>query len=99
MDDMIFDFYGEISIHPPRAGRDKDPPTMTTKYQNFNPPAPCGAGHGAFYQYQKTGYFNPPAPCGAGLLYALADKLGTGYFNPPAPCGAGLLAWLQFRLA
>ena len=38
-----------------------------TGRENFNPPAPCGAGlqNNAGYA-RKRGNFNPPAPCGAG---------------------------------
>ena len=35
-----------ISIHPPRAGRDRQNQVRLAKNQNFNPPAPCGAGRG-----------------------------------------------------
>ena len=34
-----------ISIRPPRAGRDHGLFTLTNKWSDFNPPAPCGAGH------------------------------------------------------
>ena len=33
-----------ISIHPPRAGRDKLSAAALCSWVNFNPPAPCGAG-------------------------------------------------------
>ena len=56
----------EISIHPPRAGRDYPflPPAERQTY--FNPPAPCGAGRYVPGSRLRTSYFNPPAPCGAG---------------------------------
>ena len=34
-----------ISIHPPRAGRDELFDLRFGVAMNFNPPAPCGAGH------------------------------------------------------
>ena len=34
----------DISIHPPRAGRDAFQARMRCRYTHFNPPAPCGAG-------------------------------------------------------
>ena len=57
-----------ISIHPPRAGRDLCDCRQHDGGDNFNPPAPCGAGHGLFDRQHIPGLdFNPPAPCGAGL--------------------------------
>ena len=59
---------------------------------DFNPPAPCGAGHSRSDTTRGIENFNPPAPCGAGPA---ADKHADGgicHFNPPAPCGAGLHA-------
>ncbi len=56
---------------------------------DFNPPAPCGAGHLGTDALRPVRYFNPPAPCGAGP-YSSKDICYNGqYFNPPAPCGAG----------
>ena len=37
-----------ISIHPPRAGRDVFFSINTGLSRNFNPPAPCGAGPASF---------------------------------------------------
>ena len=34
-----------ISIHPPRVGRDWRDTMEGRTFGNFNPPAPCGAGH------------------------------------------------------
>ena len=36
---------GRISIHPPRAGRDLWCISAAISATDFNPPAPCGAGH------------------------------------------------------
>ena len=41
-DDLFEDC--RISIHPPRAGRDLNFFAVGSLEQNFNPPAPCGAG-------------------------------------------------------
>ncbi len=43
--DHWLEFMG-ISIRPPRAGRDSEQGRKETECQNFNPPAPCGAGRG-----------------------------------------------------
>ena len=55
-----------ISIHPPRAGRDHFFHQPLTRQADFNPPAPCGAGPHTARNGRRVGYFNPPAPCGAG---------------------------------
>ena len=56
-----------ISIHPPRAGRDICCKCLCEYRGYFNPPAPCGAGRCKIIRAQKMMDFNPPAPCGAGL--------------------------------
>ena len=56
-----------ISIHPPRAGRDCQGFKGGDFPQDFNPPAPCGAGPAKETPCRpRYGHFNPPAPCGAG---------------------------------
>ena len=56
-----------ISIHPPRAGRDVTVGGFALMMIDFNPPAPCGAGHDRRRGGIPGGVnFNPPAPCGAG---------------------------------
>ena len=74
-----------ISIHPPRVGRDGDPAGGQRAGQDFNPPAPGGAGPvlqgcgGA-----RTNHFNPPAPGGAGLQStALPENPPTISIHPP----------------
>ena len=37
-------FRKTISIHPPRAGRDVPAHLLHRDFDDFNPPAPCGAG-------------------------------------------------------
>ena len=39
-----------ISIHPPRAGRDRLLVNDHFALADFNPPAPCGAGHCCYLQ-------------------------------------------------
>ena len=56
---------------------------------NFNPPTPCGVGHGAGVAFQVVDNFNPPTPCGVGLQ-AEGMWSGCSDFNPPTPCGVGL---------
>ena len=57
----------DISIHPPRAGRDFTRTKGSAPSMNFNPPAPCGAGPAQQKGPPGPHDFNPPAPCGAGL--------------------------------
>ena len=77
-----------ISIHPPRAGRDSGYNEFQLIKQNFNPPAPCGAGQVLTLLVRVIINFNPPAPCGAGRITTPITKIASN-FNPPAPCGAG----------
>ena len=81
----------KISIHPPRAGRDKSVCNHRPCTTDFNPPAPCGAGQHGLHTITVGNHFNPPAPCGAGRHGATDRISGKAYFNPPAPCGAGLV--------
>ena len=82
-------FKRSISIHPPRAGRDRVTLHISLHHADFNPPAPCGAGLAGL----------PPLVCwldisihppraGRDLLAIRSCALQT-HFNPPAPCGAG----------
>ena len=67
----------DISIHAPRAGRDRRPRPPAACQNNFNPRAPCGARPPASSAWRELRYFNPRAPCGARqqkytkLLYTL----------------------------
>ena len=65
--------------------------------RNFNPPAPCGAGHPIASRAANSKNFNPPAPCGAGpqIRPIIITCIN---FNPPAPCGAGR-AWRSAKVA
>ena len=83
----------DISIHPPRAGRDMICARSFLWRNHFNPPAPCGAGPQRHLLASKSLDFNPPAPCGAGLR-RLRYQWRVGHFNPPAPCGAGRFTWV-----
>ena len=78
---------GFQSTRPVRGGTSSWIITGSTA-ENFNPPAPCGAGLAVGIAVLVHDDFNPPAPCGAGPPPGSACRYG-GYFNPPAPCGAG----------
>ena len=75
---------------PVRGGTRGEYQIVFNRLNNFNPPAPCGAGPGIVPQFgDPEEYFNPPAPCGAGLTIKPRSP-PLPHFNPPAPCGAGL---------
>ena len=77
-----------ISIHPPRAGRDQNNAGYARKRGNFNPPAPCGAGHNGIVLVHQQNDFNPPAPCGAGRANARAAYGGV-VFQSTRPVRGG----------
>ena len=62
----------EVSIHPPRVGRDGLPNSGKRLSSSFNPPSPCGEGQALHFQpvWLRCG-FNPPSPCGEGLTVAV----------------------------
>ena len=76
-----------VSIHAPRAGRDRDIRLPSPMGRCFNPRAPCGARLGgvSYGLYQLC--FNPRAPCGARPRSGFSPNLSQS-FNPRAPCGA-----------
>ena len=67
----------DISIHAPRAGRDRIGRNTLLRSSDFNPRAPCGARRRRSTTRLFRIYFNPRAPCGARqqkytkLLYTL----------------------------
>ena len=59
--------------------------------EDFNPPAPCGAGRWHRANRRSRTDFNPPAPCGAGL----SDKLfksSLGGFQSTRPVRGGTIS-------
>ena len=91
--DRPHEFAYNISIHPPRAGRDGFSKFPIHQSAYFNPPAPCGAGLLQPGPRSIPPHFNPPAPCGAGPRRGSYSVSGLDNFNPPAPCGAGLFCF------
>ena len=59
-------FEQEISIHPPRAGRDNRILKALAYINDFNPPSPCGEGLFLLAGLSRSSDFNPPSPCGEG---------------------------------
>ncbi len=56
---------GMVSIHAPRAGRDRNARAAAAGQQGFNPRAPCGARLTWGPSSTVCRCFNPRAPCGA----------------------------------
>ena len=79
----------QISIHAPRAGRDKGQATLKQSVNiYFNPRAPCGARQLPDFETYKMLRISIHAPR-AGRDPPTAQPLKrTLYFNPRAPCGA-----------
>ena len=88
---FLSDQYCSISIHPPRAGRDIIGKKLNNRFSDFNPPAPCGAGHRDFKSMDKRVVISihPPRAGRDRPKMPIAPPISN--FNPPAPCGAGLL--------
>ena len=57
---------GKISIHPPLAGRDFRVSQLIIGEGNFNPPAPCGAGHPGHLDYNRVRQFQSTRPLRGG---------------------------------
>ena len=83
------DISGQISIHPPRVGRDRLGTGCLPGGVDFNPPSPCGEGH--VFQVPDAGkhHFNPPSPSGEGRSSGTCFPPPAPDFNPPSPCGEG----------
>ena len=77
----------QVSIHAPRAGRDRQTIKMVRWYGCFNPRAPCGARPHPISSAGVVCSFNPRAPCGA-RLWSYMFPEWRDRFNPRAPCGA-----------
>ena len=83
--------YNAVSIHAPRAGRDRNLSRNLRRGSCFNPRAPCGARLPLHISFLYLSSFNPRAPCGARPLSRSVARSTFG-FNPRAPCGARHLA-------
>ena len=79
----------QISIHPPRVGRDLAEISRNTWMMDFNPPSPCGEGRTTVHGFIKISrYFNPPSPCGEGLQNSIG-QLGADIFQSTLPVWGG----------
>ena len=60
-----------------------------TNRDNFNPPAPCGAGRPFFDDCDVWDEFQSARPVRGGTTITGSIGVNRRNFNPPAPCGAG----------
>ena len=77
-----------ISIHSPRAGRDKiilQPILDTHQFQSTLPVR--GETHIPFEIFIADSDFNPLSPCGERLTASAIVPEPSNYFNPLSPCG------------
>ena len=62
--------FSEISIHPPRAGRDSRQKVTTFSGKDFNPPSRAGRDETRLRTCKLNHLnFNPPSPCGEGHFF------------------------------
>ena len=84
-----------ISIHPPRAGRDRLPVSVPGQVQDFNPPAPCGAGH-VSCSYQSTpDRFQSTRPVRGGTIGKIMPPLKQAISIHPPRAGRDAVRWLR----
>ena len=89
----------QISIHAPRAGRDKRAQSQDSVSADFNPRAPCGARLLSMIGVNMVWrHFNPRAPCGARPPLTAAAKSRLAFQSTRPVRGATLRAIPGFRL-
>ena len=67
-------------------------------YNNFNPPAPCGAGLALSFAFLCTFVdFNPPAPCGAGRVGRFSIRPFARKFQSTRPVRGGTRPYCDVR--
>ena len=66
--DAAADVPRPISIHPPLAGRDFNQLDIRLRGENFNPPAPCGAGRNSTPQPTYLVQFQSTRPLRGGTI-------------------------------
>ena len=73
-----------ISIHPPRAGRDGRLHAPHQSPTDFNPPAPCGAGHNCTLNICQARRFQSTRPVRGGTISSTALRTSTSIsIHPP----------------
>ena len=79
----------EISIHPPRAGRDNQFDKIMEAIKYFNPPAPCGAGLQAGILPESILVFQSTRPVRGGTDYPDAFIWTKEIFQSTRPVRGG----------
>ena len=84
-----------VSIHAPRAGRDKPRRQIQAGHVSFNPRAPCGARQVVGNLQSDSLRVSIHAPRAGRDRYFHGASAGTYCFNPRAPCGARQISRLM----
>ena len=79
----------DVSIHPPRVGRDQRRLLKLSLWTSFNPPSPCGEGHQCLDLFFWQKGFQSTLPVWGGTSGGALESGHCGGFNPPSPCGEG----------
>ena len=77
-----------ISIHAPRAGRDRRGYVSSGDTPNFNPRAPCGARRAGYHRRISMAKFQSTRPVRGATTIWRYVRHDLSDFNPRAPCGA-----------
>ena len=77
-----------ISIHPPRVGRDTRRARPCNSNSNFNPPSPCGEGHGNCISPVTIKQFQSTLPVWGGTSYR-TNILSKEIFQSTLPVWGG----------
>ena len=88
----------DVSIHPPRVGRDPGRPLLPGWAGCFNPPSPCGEGLWYFIAtlFSPRVSIHPPRVGRDSLCWR--GGVCPQRFNPPSPCGEGRCGYQHFRI-
>ena len=67
--------YQDISIHPPRAGRDVARSLPVPLADDFNPPSPCGEGRAEAEKIKQSDAFQSTLPVRGGTRHIVVPQV------------------------
>jgi len=89
----------EISIHPPRAGKDFNFPCLASTRSYFNPPSPCGEGHKKVpVQFPVTSISIHPPRAGRDDDLEILPKPNSISIHPPRAGRDGIIQQLAVHV-